>query len=66
MDLAIDNDAIDHLRSELSPKTVYAISGASRQGVEDLLAVLWKILLEMKTENSTAPAVKESPHGVAE
>jgi len=66
MDLAIDNNAIDHLRSELSPKTVYAISGASRQGVEELLAVLWKILLEMKGEKPSAPVVEESPHGVAE
>jgi GTP-binding protein len=66
MDLAIDNDAIDHLRAELTPKTVYPISGASRQGVEDLLALLWKILLEMKEEKPPAPHVEGSPHGVAE
>ena len=66
MDLAIDNDAIDRLRAELSPKTVYPISGASRQGVEDLLAVLWTILLEMKAEQPPAKLAEESPHGVAE
>ena len=44
MDLAIDNDAIDHLRRELTGKEIFAISGASRQGVEDLLEVIWKIL----------------------
>jgi GTP-binding protein len=50
MDLAIDNDAIDHLRKELEGKQVFAISGVSRQGVEHLLEVIWKILREMKSE----------------
>ncbi len=66
MDLAIDNEAIDRLRKELSPKKVYAISGASRQGVEDLLAVLWTLLLEMKAEKPQPKFPEESPHGVAE
>ena len=48
MDLAIDNDAIDHLRRELPGKQIFPISGVSRQGVEDLLEVLWKILQEIK------------------
>lgn len=54
MDLAIDNEAIDRLRRELPDKRIYAISGASRQGVEDLLEVLWKIIQQRKAE---APAV---------
>jgi GTPase len=66
MDLATDNDAIDRLRNELSPKKIYAISGASRQGVEDLLALLWTLLLEMKAEQPAAKLAKESSHGVAE
>jgi GTP-binding protein len=57
MDLAIDNDAIDRLRRELSGKEIFAISGATRQGVEDLLEVIWKILHDQ---------TPESPNEVAE
>jgi GTP-binding protein len=66
MDLAIDNDAIDRLGKELSPKRVYAISGASRQGVEDLLSLLWRILQDIKAEKPLGQLVEESPHGLAE
>jgi GTP-binding protein len=52
MDLAIDDEAINHLRGELKEKEVFAISGVSRQGVEDLLEVLWKILEEMKESSA--------------
>jgi GTPase len=48
MDLAVDDEAIDRLRGELKGKKIYAISGVSRRGVEDLLEVLWKILAEMR------------------
>jgi GTPase len=51
MDLAIDNDAIDHLRRELSGKEIFAISGASRQGVDELLKVIWKILHDQNTDS---------------
>jgi GTPase len=51
MDLAIDNDAIDHLRRELVGKEIFAISGASRLGVEDLLEVIWKILHDQNTDS---------------
>jgi GTPase len=58
LDLAIDNNAIDHLRSELVGKEVFAISGASRQGVDDLLQLLWKILhQDQSSEPSPLPAV---------
>jgi len=58
MDLAVDNDAIDHLRTELAGKEVFAISGASRQGVDDLLELLWKILHQDKSsEPSPLPAI---------
>jgi GTP-binding protein len=56
MDLATDNDALDRLRAELPGKEIFPISGVSRQGVEDLLFVLWKILQEIK---------EETPHGIA-
>jgi GTP-binding protein len=54
MDLAVDDEAIDRLRGELKGKTVYAISGVSRKGVEDLLEVLWKILEEMRESTTKA------------
>lgn len=63
MDLAIDDEAIDQLRTELQGKKIYAISGVSRQGVEDLLEVLWKILMEMKEE--AASKEKELGRGAA-
>jgi GTPase len=44
MDLAIDNDAIDRLRRDLPDRQVLAISGVSRQGVEDLMESLWHIV----------------------
>jgi GTP-binding protein len=50
MDLAIDDEAIEHLRKELPGKQIFSISGASHQGVEKLLDMLWKILQEMKAD----------------
>jgi len=46
MDLAIDNEAIDALLTELPEKEVFAISGATRQGVESLLETIWRALQE--------------------
>jgi GTP-binding protein len=46
MDLATDQDAIERLRRELPGKQIYAISGASHQGVEDLMESLWHIMRE--------------------
>lgn len=43
MDLAIDDEAVDRLRNELG-KTIIPISGASHQGLEKLLEILWSIL----------------------
>jgi GTPase len=51
MDLAIDNSAIDRLRGELTGKEIFAISGASRLGVEDLLEVIWKMLHDQNTDS---------------
>jgi GTP-binding protein len=44
MDLAVDDDALNHLRDELPGKSIYPISGASHQGLTDLLETLWTIL----------------------
>jgi len=46
MDLAVDNDALDKLMGELPEKEILAISGASHQGVEQLLETLWSMLHE--------------------
>jgi GTP-binding protein len=59
MDLAIDDNALDKLRRELPGKEVFAISGVSRQGVEDLLEVLWRILLEIKAQNPIPVPIAE-------
>jgi GTP-binding protein len=60
MDLAIDNDALDRLRSELPDKDIFPISGASRQGVDPLLLRLWKILKEDKPDQPAPIPVGET------
>ena len=65
MDLAIDDSALDKLRRELPGKEVFAISGVSRQGVEDLLDVLWRILQEIKAQKAVpVPIAEDSTHDV--
>jgi GTP-binding protein len=54
MDLAIDNDAVEHLQKELPGKRIFPISGVSRQGVEKLLDVLWRMLQDIKAEAPVA------------
>jgi GTPase len=44
MDLAIDDEALRKLRDDLSGKEIFPISGVSRQGVEQLLEHLWKVM----------------------
>jgi GTPase len=44
LDLATDDQALARLRAELPEKQIHAISGVSRQGVEPLLEMLWRIL----------------------
>jgi len=58
MDLAIDDEALAKLRADLGGKTVHAISGVSRQGVEPLLELIWKMVLELRAE---APVVSVKP-----
>lgn len=52
MDLAVDDDALNRLRDELPGKSIYPISGASHQGLTDLLETLWTIL---QSERPIAP-----------
>jgi GTP-binding protein len=44
MDLAVDNEALNKLRSDLPGVEIFPISGVSRQGVADLLEKLWESL----------------------
>ena len=44
LDLAIDSDALEKLMNDLPDQEIFAISGATRQGVEPLLEELWKTL----------------------
>src|SRR5687768_12680391 len=67
MDLAVDDDALARLRSELPDKDIFPISGVSRQGVDPLLERLWTILQEYKAEQpfAGAPAVEVSDEPIA-
>jgi GTP-binding protein len=46
MDLAIDDEALEKLMAELPDKEIFPISGASHQGLDNLLETLWKIIHE--------------------
>jgi GTP-binding protein len=46
MDLAVDDDALNKLQNELSDVEIFPISGATRQGIENLLEELWRMLHE--------------------
>ena len=50
IDLAIDDEALDHLMAELPDKEIFSISGATHQGVDSLLETLWKILQDEKSQ----------------
>jgi GTPase len=61
LDLATDHEALNKLRDDLSDKTVFAISGASHQGCENLLEAIWKILQEQKESERVPSAVPWHP-----
>jgi GTP-binding protein len=50
LDLATDSEALEHLQAELAGKEIFAISGASHQGVQPLLDRLWQVLQEEKAK----------------
>ena len=59
MDLAIDDEALERLMSELPEKEIFPISGATHQGVDSLLETLWRMLQEERAPAArpvTAPA----------
>ena len=55
IDLATTPDALDHLRAELPDKEIFAISGATHQGLDKVMERLWRILGEVKSEQPPAP-----------
>lgn len=58
MDLAVDDEALNKLRESLPDKEIFAISGASHQGLDRLLGTLWSILEEIKADQPLgAPAI---------
>jgi GTP-binding protein len=46
MDLAIDDEAIAKLQNDLPGLEIFPISGATRQGIDNLLETLWRMLHE--------------------
>jgi GTP-binding protein len=44
LDLAVDDEALDALLQQLPDREIFAISGATRQGVESLLETIWRSL----------------------
>jgi GTP-binding protein len=46
MDLAIDDEAITKLQNDLPGLEIFPISGATRQGIDNLLETLWRMLHE--------------------
>jgi len=65
MDLAIDDSALEKLMAELPDKEIFPISGATHQGVDNLLETLWTILQEQRAAASTpaesGSSVPEAP-----
>lgn len=48
LDLSTGDGALEKLRAELPGKEVLAISGVSREGVEDLLERIWTVVKQMR------------------
>ncbi|MGE5608391.1 MAG: GTPase ObgE [Bacillota bacterium] len=56
IDLAVDDTALDRLRAELPGKEIFTISGASHQGLDELMEYLWRVLGDIKAEAATGAA----------
>jgi GTP-binding protein len=56
LDLALDEDALDALMEALPDREIFAISGATRQGIDSLLETIWRALREEPTPDEHAPA----------
>ena len=62
LDLATDEgEALAKLRAALPDKKVYAISGASHQGLTEMLDTVWKLLQEQKQDERPASTVPWHP-----
>ena len=61
IDLAIDEEMLNHLREELADKQIYPISGATHRGLEELLDRLWRVLREEKEKAAEAEAETAVP-----
>ena len=57
LDLAIDEEAIEKLRAALPDKEIFAISGASHQGLQPLMDRLWDVLREEKAKEPAEPEI---------
>ena len=64
MDLATDDEALNKLLEALPEKEIYPISGATRQGVENLLEDVWRKLQELR-ESQPHPDWTVSPDPLA-
>jgi hypothetical protein len=62
----MDDKALKALRKKLKGKEVLAVSGASRQGLTELLEKIWSVLMEVKHQaglDEAVPApVRVPPH----
>ncbi|HEX8915679.1 MAG TPA: GTPase ObgE [Humisphaera sp.] len=64
LDLGLDEDndaAMKKLRKSLKGKKVFAISGASHQGLSELLDTVWKMLQEQKQDEKPVSTVPWHP-----
>jgi GTP-binding protein len=52
LDLATDSEALEKLMNDLPDREIFAISAATRQGVEPLLEELWKTLSARNEDDS--------------
>lgn len=63
MDLATDDQALEHLMAELPDKEIFPISGASHQGLDSLLETLWRVVQEEKAAAGAPARGMEEPIG---
>src|SRR4051794_21654534 len=62
IDLSTDGDALEKLLQDLPEKEIFAISGATRSGVDSLLETLWKRLQQIKQdEEARTPSPDAQP-----
>ena len=62
VDLATDDAAaLDHLMDELPDKEIFALSGATHQGVDQLLQEVWRLLAETRAQEAAASAPPPEP-----